>query len=88
MSRLETSTSAATARPNEDLLLKVASILNLLDISHATWWRWVKANPELLKPIRLGRNTTRWRTSAVKAFIEQAEKGGAKAHAVQGGADG
>lgn len=67
-------------------LLKEAQILEMLSTSHATWWRWVKANPELLAPIRLGRNTTRWRASAVLAFVEHAEQCGAKSHTSKGGA--
>ena len=71
--------------PFQAQLLKEAHILKMLAISHATWWRWVKANPELLEPIRLGRNSTRWRASSVLAFVEQAEQRGAKARTPKGG---
>jgi predicted DNA-binding transcriptional regulator AlpA len=65
-------------------LLREAEICKLLDISHATWWRWVKVNPGLLTPIRLGRNTTRWRASAVQAFIEVRERGDADSSGAHG----
>lgn len=41
----------------------------LIDISVATWWRWVSAG--LAPPaIRLSAGTTVWRKSEVLAFIE------------------
>jgi len=58
-------------------LLRGDQICKLLNISHATWWRWVKVNPGLLTPIRLGHNTTRWRAAAVQTFIEIRERGDA-----------
>ncbi len=67
-------------------LLRETQVCKLLNISHATWWRWVKANPEVLRPIHLGRNSTRWRASAVLAFVEHAEQRGAKSHGPKGGA--
>ena len=41
----------------------------LIDISLATWWRWVKSG-EAPQPIRLSRGTTVWRLREVIAFAE------------------
>ena len=44
----------------------------LIDISLATWWRWVKSG-EAPQPIRLSRGTTVWRLREVIAFAEGQE---------------
>jgi predicted DNA-binding transcriptional regulator AlpA len=41
----------------------------LIDISLATWWRWVKSG-EAPQPIRLSRGTTVWRLREVISFAE------------------
>ena len=41
----------------------------LIDISLATWWRWVKSG-EAPQPIRLSKGTTVWRLQEVIAFAE------------------
>lgn len=82
---IDRNTFGRTVDPNLLQLLREVQVCKLLAISHATWWRWVKANPELLKPIRLGRNSTRWRASSVLAFVEQAEQRGAKAQTPKDG---
>jgi predicted DNA-binding transcriptional regulator AlpA len=41
----------------------------LIDISLATWWRWVKSG-QAPQPIRLSRGTTVWRLREVIAFAE------------------
>lgn len=41
----------------------------LIDISLATWWRWVKSG-HAPQPLRVSRGTTLWRLREVIAFIE------------------
>lgn len=87
MSTTSTGKSCTHKLPSSDaLLLKEAQILTMLAISRSTWWRWVRVDPELLTPIRLGRNSTRWRASAVLAFVDQAEQRGANVSGRRGGA--
>ncbi|MCW5669385.1 MAG: AlpA family phage regulatory protein [Hydrogenophaga sp.] len=81
---IDSGTAASKWSGKDTSLLREAHIVQMLAISRATWWRWVNANPELLTPIRLGRNSTRWRASAVQAFVEQAEQRGAKPHGSKG----
>lgn len=87
MLNIDSGSAASKWSGKDALLLREAHIVQMLAISRATWWRWVAANPELLTPIRLGRNSTRWRASAVQAFIEQAEQRGAKSRDLHGGAN-
>jgi len=74
----EKDTSGRRIDPQHLQLLRETQICKMLGISHATWWRWVKANPQVLKPIRLGRSTTRWRMTAVQAFVESGERSNAE----------
>lgn len=60
---------SAAAQGPELRLLKVSQIIERLAISRASWWRLVKAHPELLKPVKIGRNTTRWYSSSVEAAV-------------------
>ena len=71
LARTTTSASAettATARPGQIRLVGEKLILEMLGISHATWWRWVAANDDL-RPIKVGPHTTRWRLEQIEAYV-------------------
>lgn len=59
---------ACTHTPPVPGFLRDKQISYHLSISRSTWWRWV-AEGIAPAPIRLGENTTVWRTKDVEAFI-------------------
>jgi predicted DNA-binding transcriptional regulator AlpA len=50
-------------------LLSASSVAKLLDTSERSIWRWVSAG-RIIKPIRLGAGTTRWRQSEIMKWID------------------
>lgn len=47
---------------------KRPEIAPLIDISPATFWRWIK-NGKFPKPVKMGANSTFWRVGDVRAWM-------------------
>jgi predicted DNA-binding transcriptional regulator AlpA len=51
--------------------LRERDVLARLPVSRATWWRLVAANPETLKPVKLGPRVTVWNSRQLDEFVRQ-----------------
>lgn len=51
-------------------LVRVSQIVQMIPISEATWWRWVREG-KVKKGIKLGANVTVWKLADVREFIEK-----------------
>jgi len=51
-------------------LVRIPQILDVLPISPATWWRWVKSG-KAPQGIKLSPQITTWRAEDVRALIDQ-----------------
>jgi predicted DNA-binding transcriptional regulator AlpA len=56
---------------NESRLLKLESVLEIVPVSKATWYRIVE-NKKELKPLKIGRGSF-WRESQIKQFVDSLE---------------
>ena len=56
---------------NESKLLKLESVLEIVPVSKATWYRIVE-NKRELKPLKIGRGSF-WRESQIKQFVDSLE---------------
>jgi len=54
-----------------DRLLRLPAVLEKIQISRATLWRWVSEG-SFPRPIKLGPKTTVWRESELSAYINKA----------------
>jgi len=54
-------------------LLRIKQILKLIPISSASWWNGVKSG-RFPKPIKLGPNTTVWRSEDVQEIVDNPTK--------------
>ena len=61
-----------------DALWRINKVLDVVDVSPATWWAW---HNEGLTPkgIKISHRITFWRKSEVLAFVERLATGGLKA---------
>jgi predicted DNA-binding transcriptional regulator AlpA len=50
-------------------LVRVSQIVQMIPISEATWWRWVREG-KVKRGIKLGANVTVWKLTDVREFIE------------------
>jgi predicted DNA-binding transcriptional regulator AlpA len=62
----------------EDALLSAKTCAAALEISESTWWAWVSDPDFPVRPVRFGERFTRFRRSALSAWIESLPPGGAK----------
>lgn len=53
---------------NESRLLKLESVLEIVPVSKATWYRIVDSKKEL-KPLKIGRGSF-WKESQIKQFVD------------------
>lgn len=51
---------------------------DIVPVSHATLWRWVKSG-QFPKPVKLGGNTTAWRCEDVRLWIDSKATAGVTA---------
>lgn len=51
-------------------LLTVQQVASILAVSTSGVWAKVKAKPEFPKPFKLSASQTRWKLSAIDAYIE------------------
>lgn len=56
---------------NESRLLKLESVLEIVPVSKATWYRIVDSKKEL-KPLKIGRGSF-WKESQIKQFVDSLE---------------
>lgn len=56
---------------NESRLLKIESVLEIVPVSKATWYRIVE-NKKELKPLKIGRGSF-WKESQIKQFVDSLE---------------
>ena len=61
---------ARFSRAPDDAYNRLPVITALFGISPATWWRWVKQHPELLKPTKLSERVTAWSCGQIRAFMQ------------------
>ena len=57
------------------LLISVKRAAQLLSISEATFWRWVKHRPNFPRPLKISPGCTRLRHRELMEFIESLEAG-------------
>jgi predicted DNA-binding transcriptional regulator AlpA len=60
--------------PEEDRYVSVAFLAARFDCSAQCIWRWVREG-HLPRPVKLGKNTTRWRLSAIKRWEDERREG-------------
>lgn len=65
MSNPNTNSTSSTA---PDSLLRIGSVLALLAISRATWYRGIQAG-HYPPPVQIGRRAVGWRQSDIQSFI-------------------
>ncbi len=51
-------------------LIRVDKVAEILGVSKATIYRWIKENPDFPRPVKLGKQTTAYITSEIEAFIK------------------
>ena len=56
--------------PPTGFIRQAQLIPNIVPVSAATLWRWVKSG-HFVAPVRLGRNTTAWRCEDVRQWIDE-----------------
>ena len=56
---------------NESRLLRLESVLGIVPVSKATWYRIVE-NKKELKPLKIGRGSF-WRELQIKQFVDSLE---------------
>ena len=57
---------------NESKLLKIESVLKIVPVSKATWYRIVEKKEEL-KPLKIGRGSF-WKESQIKKFVDSLDQ--------------
>jgi prophage regulatory protein len=58
-----------------DRLMRPKSVCEMLGISKATLWRWVKSDDSFPKPLKLTGKTTVWWSSEVHAWVNARTRG-------------
>jgi prophage regulatory protein len=56
------------ARHEHDALLRITSVLELVQVSRSAWWAGVKTG-RFPEGVKLGPRTTRWRKSDIEKLI-------------------
>ncbi len=54
-----------------DHLLTAKAVAEKLGVSESTVWRWAREGI-MPKPVKLGKNTSRWKESSIQTFLAQA----------------
>lgn len=54
-----------------DRLLTDKTVAEKLGVSVSTVWRWAREG-SIPKPVKLGKNTSRWKESSIQSFLAQA----------------
>ena len=57
---------------DESKLLKIQSVLEIVPVSKATWYRIIEGKKEL-KPLKIGRGSF-WKEAQIKIFVDNLEK--------------
>ena len=63
-------TEAKFTAGSNDALWRLPKVLEIVDVSPATWWAWHKAGLTP-KGIKISHRVTFWRASEVQAFVEK-----------------
>ena len=58
-------------------LVRASQIVQMIPVSEATWWKWVREG-KVKKGIKLGANVTVWKLADVKEFIEKLVEEGSR----------
>jgi predicted DNA-binding transcriptional regulator AlpA len=57
-------------QPHHNQLITAQQVADILNVCKATIWAHAKAIPDFPKPFKLSARQTRWKLSAVDAYIE------------------